>query len=165
MSAALCSRFSRPLLKKELPLCSELTPALLHQLYFTAGAYDGADRYWYFRPWLCRAPQTSGVYVRYLWAGYVEFSYYDTRARRWLLGHNRLVDAQNTAARYMQEQSEIRRELVYESRHQHSMWSSASLEDFENVDISDTGINETNTLLALLRWTVDPQRKRHTLNN
>jgi hypothetical protein len=159
------ARYSTPLAALDVPV-ENLSPERLLAVYLTEGEGAEADLYWYFRPWRSASPRTSGVYVRRQRNGYVGFAYYDADARVWLYTHDTLGQAERFAAEYLAETSPLRRYLSYHSNHQQVEWScapTAGLEDLNFATLradSPAPNNEAAVRLALLRWTMDPQRKR-----
>jgi hypothetical protein len=156
------SRFSRALTKKEVPSDDTLTSGLLRLIYCSEGKAESADRYWYFRPWKLRSPTTSDVYVRFQPNGYVGFAYFDATTKVWLWTASTAEKAWLTAEAYVAELSSVTRELRYASCHQNTLWSAVPLAGLIkiNFDLTDSRSAEMEEELALLRWALDPQRKR-----
>lgn len=159
------SKYSSPLAALDVPV-DDLSPERLLAVYLTKGEDAESDLYWYFRPWRSAAPRTSGIYVRRQRNGYVGFAYYDAEARVWLYTHDTLSQAECFAADYQAETSPIRRYLSYHSNHQQVEWSSAPVAGLEDLNFATlradapASDNDAAVRLALLRWTLDPQRKR-----
>lgn len=159
-------RHSVPLRAAQVPTAAELTAERLLALYFAEGDGAEADCYWYFRPWRSAAPRDSGVYVRRQRNGYVGFAYYDADARCWLYTHDTVAQAVRFAEEYRAEASATRRYLSYQSNHQCVEWSAAPVAGLDDLDFSRLRTapaaedDDAAIRLALLRWTMDPQRKR-----
>ena len=159
------SRYSAPLAARDVPV-DDLSPDRLLAVYLTEGEGAEADLFWYFRPWRSAVPRASGIYVRRQRNGYVGFAYYDADAGVWLYTHDTLEQAELFAAEYQTEKSSLRRYLSYHSNHQQVEWSDAPVTGLADLNFSTlradapTPDNEVAVRLALLRWTLDPQRKR-----
>jgi len=159
------ARYSAPLAALDVPV-ENLSAERLLAVYLTDGEGAEADLYWYFRPWRSASPRTSGVYVRRQRNGYVGFAYYDSDARVWLYTHDTVRQAERFAAEYLAETSPLRRYLSYHSNHQHVEWSGAPTTGLEDLNFATLRAdapapdNEAAIRLAMLRWTMDPQRKR-----
>lgn len=159
------ARYSTPLAAVDVPV-EDITPERLLAVYLTEGEGAEADLFWYFRPWRSAGPRLTGTYVRRQRNGYVGFAYYDADACVWLYTHDTLEQAERFAAEYRAEPSPLRRYLSYHSNHQHVEWSGAPVVGLEDLNFATLRAdapapdNEVAVRLALLRWTLDPQRKR-----